>query len=102
MGIGEGLTIDVDQLADVVDELQKKNAQLELALASRILIEQAKGILAERYRLDMDRAFEVLRAASRANRIRIHELAESVITSPRTPTVIELELVRRRRTSPTA
>jgi hypothetical protein len=82
----------------LVDELRARNAQLEQALSSRIVIEQAKGILAERYRLDMNRAFEVLRGAARSNRVRIHELAAAVVRSPRTPTAIELELVQSRLT----
>jgi hypothetical protein len=82
----------------LVDELRARNAQLEQALSSRIVIEQAKGILAERYRLDMNRAFEVLRGAARSNRIRIHELAGAVVSSPRTPTAIELELLQSRLT----
>lgn len=80
----------------LIDELRLKNAQLEQALASRIVIEQAKGILAERFRLDVERAFEVLRGAARSNRVRIHELAAAVVGSPRTPTAIELELVQGR------
>jgi AmiR/NasT family two-component response regulator len=80
----------------LVDDLRKRNAQLELALSSRIVIEQAKGMLAERYRLDLDAAFAVLRDAARRNRLRIHVLAEAVVTSPRTPSAIELELVQRR------
>ena len=78
---------------DLIRELQTKNAQLETALSSRIVIEQAKGILAERYRLDLERAFAVLRSAARSNRVKIHELAAAVVSSPRTPTAIELELV---------
>jgi hypothetical protein len=82
----------------LVDELRARNAQLEQALSSRIVIEQAKGILAERYRLEMNRAFEVLRGAARSNRVKIHELAAAVVSSPRTPTAIELELVQGRLT----
>ena len=78
---------------DLIRELQTKNAQLETALSSRIVIEQAKGILAERYRLDVERAFDVLRGAARSNRVKIHELAAAVVSSPRTPTAIELELI---------
>lgn len=81
-------------LEEVVAELRTRNAQLELALSSRIRIEQAKGILAERYGLDMDGAFAVLRGASRRHRLRIHALAQEVVDSPRTPTAIEQELVR--------
>ena len=75
----------------LVEELRTKNAQLELALRSRVLIEQAKGVLAERYGLTMDEAFESLRRAARSNRMRIHELAGAVVTSPRTPAAIERE-----------
>jgi AmiR/NasT family two-component response regulator len=83
-------------LERLVMELQSKNAQLETALSSRVVIEQAKGVLAERYRIDLDRAFAVLRGAARTNRMKIHELAQLVVTSPRTPTPIELELARGR------
>jgi AmiR/NasT family two-component response regulator len=85
---------DAERLAALVADLRMKNAQLEQALTSRIVIEQAKGILAERYRLDLERAFDALRAAARSNRMRLHDLAASVITSPRTPSVVERELVR--------
>jgi AmiR/NasT family two-component response regulator len=88
--------IDEVALEQLVVELQTKNAQLETALASRIVIEQAKGVLAERYRIDLDRAFMVLRRAARSNRIKIHDLAQLVVTSPRTPISIELELARGR------
>ena len=88
--------IDDVALEQLVVELQTKNAQLETALASRIVIEQAKGVLAERYRIDLDRAFVVLRRAARSNRIKIHDLAQLVVTSPRTPISIELELARGR------
>jgi len=86
--------IDEVALEQLVVELQTKNAQLETALASRIVIEQAKGVLAERYRMDLDRAFAILRGAARSNRIKIHDLAQLVVTSPRTPVPIELELAR--------
>jgi hypothetical protein len=88
--------IDEAGLERLVVELQSKNAQLETALASRIIIEQAKGVLSERYRIDLDRAFAVLRGAARTNRMKIHDLAQLVVTSPRTPTPIELELARGR------
>ena len=85
------------RLEQLVVELQTKNAQLETALASRIVIEQAKGVLAERYQLDLERAFAILRGAARTDRMKIHELAQAVVRSPRTPTAIELELDRGRR-----
>jgi hypothetical protein len=69
--------------------LERENAQLREALASRVAIEQAKGVLAERFHLDLEQAFNVLRAAARANRMRIHALAATV-TSERTTTPPEI------------
>lgn len=42
--------------------------QLHTALQSRVIIEQAKGVLVERHDLDADKAFERLRRHARANR----------------------------------
>jgi GAF domain-containing protein len=53
--------------------------QLQSALNSRIVIEQAKGVLATRLDLGMDEAFEVLRHRARENRRRLTELAEEVV-----------------------
>lgn len=53
--------------------------QLQAALNSRVIIEQAKGVLAERGRLDMDQAFNRLRAHARSNNRRLSELARAVV-----------------------
>lgn len=60
------------------------------------MIEQAKGILAERYSLGIDEAFELLRRGARSNRVRIHELAARVVASRETPAEIARELERTR------
>lgn len=52
--------------------------QLQSALNSRIVIEQAKGVIAERSRVSMGEAFELLRAASRASRRPLSEVAADV------------------------
>jgi transcriptional regulator with GAF, ATPase, and Fis domain len=52
--------------------------QLQGALNSRVAIEQAKGVLAERLGLDMDQAFGLLRAQARAQGRRLAELASAV------------------------
>ncbi len=51
------------------------NEQLQTALNSRVTIEQAKGKLAERLDLDMDRAFDVLRSYARDRNRRLSEVA---------------------------
>jgi transcriptional regulator with GAF, ATPase, and Fis domain len=53
--------------------------QLQTALNSRILIEQAKGVLAERLHLDLDQAFGLLRHAARNRNRRLSELAQAVV-----------------------
>jgi AmiR/NasT family two-component response regulator len=55
------------------------NEQLQSALNSRVVIEQAKGKLAERLGLDMDQAFNVLRDYARARNLRLSELARAFI-----------------------
>jgi GAF domain-containing protein len=55
------------------------NEQLTGALNSRILIEQAKGIIAERHHLDMETAFSRLRTHARNNNQRLSDLALNVV-----------------------
>jgi ANTAR domain/GAF domain len=55
------------------------NQQLQTALNTRLIIEQAKGVLSERGNLDMDRAFNLLRAHARRTNRRLAELARSVV-----------------------
>ena len=81
-----------DALRELVDELQTHNAQLAHALQSRVVIEQAKGVLAERYSLPMDGAFDLLRRSARSNRVPIHELAARVVQEDSTPIEVALTL----------
>ncbi|GIG64841.1 GAF and ANTAR domain-containing protein [Phytomonospora endophytica] len=53
--------------------------QLQTALNSRVIIEQAKGVLAERYMLNMDEAFIRLRAGARGQNTRLSDLARGVV-----------------------
>src|SRR6266704_4414534 len=55
------------------------NEQLQTALNSRVLIEQAKGKLAERLGVDMDQAFALLRDRARAGNRRLSDLARAFI-----------------------
>jgi AmiR/NasT family two-component response regulator len=62
--------------------------QLQTALDSRVVIEQAKGMLAAWHEVPIDRAFELLRRGARSHQIRIHELARRVVDERRTPAEI--------------
>ena len=55
------------------------NEQLQTALNSRVIIEQAKGKLAERFGLDMDTAFSLLRDFARTRNRRLSDLAQAFI-----------------------
>jgi GAF domain-containing protein len=52
--------------------------QLQRALNSRIVIEQAKGVIAEHAKLSMDLAFDVLRKHARNHNLKLSELAAAV------------------------
>lgn len=67
---------------------EKLSAQLQTALNSRVTIEQAKGILAERRGTSVEDAFELMRAFARHNRRRLNEVASAVVTG--SPTVSSL------------
>lgn len=53
--------------------------QLQAALNSRIIIEQAKGVLAGQGGIDTDRVFELLRRHARTKRLRLTDLARAVV-----------------------
>lgn len=63
----------------------REESGLRRAIGARHLIGQAQGILMERYGLDADRAFAVLRRHSRNNNIKLREVAERVISTGHLP-----------------
>lgn len=69
----------IEQLLAVVERLAERTAQLHVALDSRVAIEQAKGILAERKGISTHEAFELLRATARRRRLPLHRLAEAIV-----------------------
>ena len=98
---GEMQDADVDAaqaLADVATiailqhraalEAQVLNQQLQHALNSRIIIEQAKGVVAERQRLNMEQAFSALRAYARDHNLRLVAVAEAVIGGSLAPSAL--------------
>jgi AmiR/NasT family two-component response regulator len=63
-------------------------AQLQGALSSRVVIEQAKGILAERGRIDVDAAFARLRTHARSQNRRLSDVARELINGRLDPAVL--------------
>ncbi len=60
-------------------EAQMINEQLSHALNSRVVIEQAKGMLSERLGIDMDEAFGELRKHARSHNLRLVAVAQDVL-----------------------
>ncbi len=64
----------------VTSDAQALNEQLTQALSTRIVIEQAKGVVAERAGVDMERAFVRLRSHARNHNLRLTDVAQAVST----------------------
>ena len=60
-------------------DAQRLNEQLSHALTSRIAIEQAKGVIAERAHIDMGEAFSRLRRYARDNNLRLTNVAQAAV-----------------------
>jgi ANTAR domain len=67
---------------------RERAEQLQQALDSRVVIEQAKGVLGERFGLGLEGAFGLLRAAARRRRMKLHALAREVVENNDTPAPI--------------
>ncbi|HVM26706.1 MAG TPA: GAF and ANTAR domain-containing protein [Mycobacteriales bacterium] len=83
---------------DEVGQLRLSVKQLEHALAARVVVEQAIGVLTERQRSSPRDAFERLRKTARSRGRKVHELAREVVLSSTDPGVpLPPELAPRRR-----
>jgi GAF domain-containing protein len=88
-------------LADVatIGILQRRSAhrstmvaeQLQHALNSRIVIEQAKGVLAERNSVSMDTAFAALRRYARNHNLKLTDVALNVVRGELDPATIAVD-----------
>ena len=80
-----------------VERLRIAVSQLEHALAARVTVEQAIGVIAERQHLAPRAAFERLRKAARSRGRKVHDLARLVIASVTDPSApLPPELAGRR------
>jgi GAF domain-containing protein len=60
-------------------EASQRGEQLQAALDSRVVIEQAKGIVASTHKIGVDEAFNVLRAHARSNQKKMADVARAVV-----------------------
>jgi GAF domain-containing protein len=88
---------DVATIAILQDQAAKEaevvTVQLQLALNSRIAIEQAKGVLAERAHIEMDEAFARLRRHARHHNRQLSSVATDLVEGKLAPDAMEV-LVR--------
>jgi AmiR/NasT family two-component response regulator len=75
----------LSRLSARIASLESENAQLRTALDSRVVIEQAKGILSERFGIDLESAFLLLRRSARTSRRELHAISAAVTRSRDTP-----------------
>ena len=88
---------DVASITIVQDQATRdaaiREGHLQHALTSRIAIEQAKGMLAERNNIDMDQAFARLRTYARSNNLGLTHVAEAIVAG-----AIAIDAIPARRT----
>jgi GAF domain-containing protein len=69
-----------------LEDSRRRTEQLQRALDTRVLIEQAKGILSAAMKVSVDEAFELLRHYSRNNNTSLRVIAEAVVRDGFRPT----------------
>lgn len=77
-----------------VQEAHTVNDQLSAALSSRILIEQAKGMVAQQGGLDMEQSFSALRSHARRNNLLLSALARLVVDGGIQPEMLTHPMAR--------
>ncbi|GAA3593156.1 GAF and ANTAR domain-containing protein [Kineosporia mesophila] len=61
------------------DDAARFAAEMQTAMASRAVIEQAKGVIMAQNRCGPDRAFEILRKASMGRNVKLRDLAQDIV-----------------------
>lgn len=77
-GLADIATIGIIQ-ERAVRESDIARQQLQHALNSRVIIEQAKGVIAQLHGVSMDEAFRTLREYSRNNQVALRDVADLVV-----------------------
>ena len=77
-----------------VTRAEQRARQLQHALDGRVVIEQAKGILAERHGVSLGQAFEALRHHARSNNLKVRDVCQHVLDGQALPRPSGLEMTR--------
>ena len=92
LSLGQGMA-DIAAIALLQERTVRESrgviAGLQGALNSRVIIEQAKGILAERGQIDVDAAFVRMRAHARHNNRRLGDVAADLIEGRLDPDALD-------------
>jgi hypothetical protein len=80
-----------------LEQAREQVEQLQQALDGRVVIEQAKGVLSERFGWTIADSFEILRYTARSSRAPIRSIAEAVVGSGETPNAMVVALARSER-----
>jgi hypothetical protein len=81
-----------DALRAKIVLLENENEHLRIGLSSRILVEQAKGVMIERLDLPAEDVFELLRSAARRSGMKVQTIAVEILKTRTTPDYIEREI----------
>lgn len=63
-----------------ISRADRLTEQLQGALNSRVVIEQAKGVISQRYEVEMDQAFTLLRSYARRTNRRLSDVATAIVS----------------------
>ncbi|MGY1638264.1 GAF and ANTAR domain-containing protein [Geodermatophilus sp. SYSU D00742] len=78
--VAEAIAVAVAN-ADAHDRLGEQARNMRLAMESRSVIEQAKGVLMAQRRVDAEQAFEILREASQRYNRKLRDIATGIVES---------------------
>ncbi|MGB8004242.1 MAG: ANTAR domain-containing protein [Gaiellaceae bacterium] len=85
IGFGERsytlLAAKAGEASDPTAFLLERTVQLQTALDSRVVIEQAKGVIAARESISPDEAFQQIRRQARGERRKLHALATEIVST---------------------
>jgi AmiR/NasT family two-component response regulator len=65
--------------------LLERTIQLQTALDTRVVIEQAKGIIAATESISLDEAFQKVRRQARSERRKLHDVAAEIVSTTSKP-----------------